>query len=132
LDTEVILRLLHKNLQGHKISRGCLPLDHILFEDDLIIFTHANSLQVGLIKDCLAKYNLWSDQSVNVGKSNILFSPNTAFSTKVSILDILPYSETPPLAKHLGLPMSFGRSKQSSFIVTTRFFFFYTKPLLKY
>jgi hypothetical protein len=26
-------------------------------------------------------------------------------------LDILPFTETPPLAKHLGLPMSFGRSK---------------------
>jgi len=53
---------------------------------------------------------------MNVGKSNILFSPNTSLSTKVSILDILPYAETPPLAKHLGLPMSFGGSKQSSFM----------------
>jgi len=116
LGTEVISRLLHQNLQGYKISRGCLPLNHLLFADDLIIFTHANSLQAGIIKDSLAKYNLWSGQSVNVGKSNILFSPSTSLSTKVSILDIFPYTETPPLAKHLGLPTSFGRSKQSSFM----------------
>jgi hypothetical protein len=87
-----------------------------LFADDLIIFTHDNSLLAGIIKDCLAKYNLWSGQSVNVGKSNIPFSPNTSLSTKVSILDILPYTETPPLAKHLGLSMSFGRSKQFCFM----------------
>jgi hypothetical protein len=114
LGTEVISRLLHQNLQGYKISRGCLPLNHLLFADDLINFTQTNSLPGSIIKDYLAKYNLWSGQSVNVGKSNILFSPNTALSTKVSILDILPYFETPPLTKHLGLPMSFGRSKQPS------------------
>jgi hypothetical protein len=51
-----------------------------------------------------------------MGKSNILFSPNTSTSTKASILDIIPYSETPPSAKHLGLPMFFGRSKQNSFM----------------
>jgi hypothetical protein len=116
LGTEVISRLLHQSLQGYKISWGCLPLNHLFFADDLIIFSHANSLQAGIIKDCLTKYNPWSGQSVNVGKSNILFSPNTSLSTKVSILDILPYTETTPLAKHLGLPMFFGRSKQSSFM----------------
>jgi hypothetical protein len=44
LGTEVISRLLHQNLQGYKISKGCLPLNHLLFADELIIFTHANSL----------------------------------------------------------------------------------------
>lgn len=116
LGTKVISRLLHQNLQGYKISRECLPLNHLLFADDLVIFTHANSLQAGIIKDCLAKYNLWSGQLMNVDKLNILFSPNTTLSTKVSILKILPYAETPLSVKHLGLPMFFDRSKQSSFI----------------
>jgi hypothetical protein len=116
LGTEVISRLLHHNLQGYKVARGCIPLTHLLFADDLIIFTQASSLQVGIIKECLAKYSLWSGQSVNMGKSNILFSPNTTSSTKASILDIIPYSETPISAKHLGLPMFFGRSKQNSFM----------------
>jgi hypothetical protein len=93
------------------ISQGCLPLNHLIFTDDLIIFTHATSLEAGIIKDCLYKYNLWCGQSVNVDKSNILFSSNTTASTKASILDILPYTETPISAKHLGLPMFFGRSK---------------------
>jgi hypothetical protein len=53
---------------------------------------------------------------VNVDKSNILFSSKTTTSTKASILDILPYAETPISAKYLGLPMFFGRSKQSSFL----------------
>lgn len=53
---------------------------------------------------------------MNVEKSNILFSSNTSISTKVSILNILHFIETPHLAKHLGLPMYFGRSKQFSFM----------------
>jgi hypothetical protein len=116
LGTEVISRLLHQSLQGFKISRHCFPLNHLLFADDLVIFTHATCLEAGIIKDCLSKYNLWSGQSVSVDKSNILFSSNTTASTKASILDILPYAETPISAKHLGLPMFFCRSKQSSFL----------------
>jgi len=116
LGTEVVSRLLHQNLQGYKISRDCLPLNHLLFEDDLIIFTHANAIQAGIIKECLAKYSLGSGQSVNVGKSNILFSQNTSLSSKANILNIISFTETPPSAKHLGLPMFFGRSKQSSFM----------------
>jgi hypothetical protein len=88
LGTEVISRLLHQSLQGYKISRRCFPLHHLLFADDMIIFTHATSLEVGIIKYCLTKYNHWSGQSVNVDKSNILFSSNTTASTKASILDI--------------------------------------------
>ncbi|XP_062165083.1 uncharacterized protein LOC133871673 [Alnus glutinosa] len=116
LGTEVISRLLHQSLQGFKISRRCFPLTHLLFADDLMIFTHATSSEAGIIKDCLTKYNLWSDQSVNTDKSNILFSANTSASSRASILDILPYAVTPISAKHLGLPMFFGRSKQSSFL----------------
>jgi hypothetical protein len=115
LGTEVISRLLHQSLQGYRISWGCPPLNHLIFADDLVIFTHATSLEASIINDCLSKYNLWSGQSVNVDKSNILFSSNTTASTKASILDILPYTEIPISAKHLGLPMFFGRSKQSSF-----------------
>jgi hypothetical protein len=116
LGTEVISRLLHQSLQGYKISWGCFPINHLLFADDLIIFTHATSLEAGIIRDCLSKYNLWSGQLVNVAKSNIIFSSNTTASTKTSILDILPYACTPISAKHLGLHMLFGRSKQSSFL----------------
>jgi hypothetical protein len=53
---------------------------------------------------------------VNVDKSNIMFSPNTTLSIEASILEIFPYAETPLSAKHLGLPMFFGRSIQSSFM----------------
>jgi hypothetical protein len=116
LGTEVIFRLLHQSLQGFKISRRCFPLTHLLFADDLMIFTHATSSEAGIIKECLTKYNLWSGQTVNTDKSNILFSANTCVSTRNSILEIIPYAGTPISAKHLGLPMFFGRSKQSSFL----------------
>jgi hypothetical protein len=83
LGTEVISRLLHQSLQGYKIYRGCLPLNHLLFVDDLVISTHATSLEAGIIKDCLSKYSFWSGQSVSVDKSNILFSSNTTALSKL-------------------------------------------------
>jgi hypothetical protein len=93
-----------------------MPLNHLLFADDLVIFTHATSSEASIIQSCLNKYSMWFGQTVNVTKSNILFSANTTASTKVGIAGILPYVNTPLNAKHLGLPILFGRSKHASFM----------------
>jgi hypothetical protein len=69
-----------------------------------------------LLKSCLAKYSAWSGQTVNISKSNIVFSKNTDASTVSGIRAILPYDATPVSAKHLGLPIMFGRSKHASFL----------------
>jgi hypothetical protein len=54
--------------------------------------------------------------AVNISKSNILFSKNTVSSNIFAIQNILPYDTTSATAKHLGLPMVFGRSKNAFFI----------------
>jgi hypothetical protein len=77
-----ISRLLYSNLRGFEIARSCAPLNHILFADDLVIFTTASSVEATLIKSCLDKYGCWSGQAVNIQKSTILFSKN---STKYTI-----------------------------------------------
>jgi hypothetical protein len=116
IGTEVISRLLHQSLCGFKISRSCDPINHMLFADDLVIFTSATSSEAGIIKSCLAKYSSWSGKTVNISKSNIVFSKNTDASTVAGIRAILPYDTTPVSAKHLGLPILFGRSKHASFL----------------
>jgi hypothetical protein len=57
----------------------------------------------------------WSGQTVNISKSNILFSKNISASTITAIRNILPYALTPATAKHLGLPILFGKSKTVAF-----------------
>jgi hypothetical protein len=72
--------------------------------------------QATIIKTCMDKYSSWPGQSVNISKFNIIFSKNTGASTISGIQAILPYVATPASAKHLGLPMLFGRSKHASFL----------------
>jgi hypothetical protein len=94
---------------------SCASLNHLLFADDLVIFTAVTSSKANTIKKCLDKYSSWSRQTVNITKSNIMFSKNTASSTISAIQTILPYAITSTTTKHLGLPLLFGKSKMAAF-----------------
>jgi hypothetical protein len=115
IGTEVISRLFHQSLRGLKIARSCSPLNHLLFADDLVIFTTATFSEAIIIKDCLNKYSYWSEQTVNASKSNILFSKNTTVSTISAIRNFLPYQTTPTTTKHLSLSILYGKSKKAVF-----------------
>jgi len=115
IGSEVISRLFYSTLRGFKIARSCAPLNHLLFADDLVIFTTTTSSEASLIKSCLDKYGLWSGQTVNIHKSHILFSKNTSPATISAIQAILPYARTPASARHLGLPLLIGPSKSTAF-----------------
>jgi hypothetical protein len=115
IGTEALSRLLHHRLKGYCVSRDSMAINHLLFADDLVIFTSATSFEASMIKTCLDKYSIWSGQSINICKSNILFSKNTTASTISGIQGFLPFAITPVSAKHLGLPMLIGRSKKSAF-----------------
>jgi hypothetical protein len=44
-------------LRGYKIFRSCVPLNHLLFADDLVIFTSATSSEATIIKTCMDMYS---------------------------------------------------------------------------
>jgi hypothetical protein len=90
IGTETLSRLLYYSFRSFKVSQDCLALNHLLFVDDLVIFTSATSSEASVVTTCLDKYSLWSGQSVNVSKSNILFSKNTAISTISGSRDFFP------------------------------------------
>jgi hypothetical protein len=85
-----------------------------LLADDLIVFSTTSNV-VTNIKSCLDKYCLWSGQSMNHVKSNILFSKNTHSSTITAIQHILPCDVTLATARHLGLPLLIGKPKMATF-----------------
>lgn len=95
IGTEVISHLLHNRLRGFKISRSNLSLNHLLFADDLVIFTSATSNEASIIRSCLEKYSTWFGQSVNSSKSSIIFSKNIDVATINIIRVILPYVNAP-------------------------------------
>jgi hypothetical protein len=61
LGTEVFSRLLQRQfslglLKGIKMARTCLPITHLLFSDNLLIFGKATSSEASTIKNCLDSY----------------------------------------------------------------------------
>jgi hypothetical protein len=108
--------MFYQSFRGFKIARSCSPLNHLLFADDLVIFTTAISSEATLLlRIVLINIALGSGQTVNASKSNILFSKNTTNSNISAIRHILPYQITPANAKHIGLPILYEKSKTTVF-----------------
>lgn len=65
LGSEVLSRLLIKaefsgEIYKVKVVRNALPITHLLFADDLIIFSRVNRREANVINQILAKYSRWS------------------------------------------------------------------------
>jgi hypothetical protein len=77
LFSEILSRLIAREenlglMHRIKIARTCPPISHLLFADDVIIFSRANMNEVGVVLNCLKTYSSWS---VNVLTcQNLLFS----------------------------------------------------------
>ena len=78
---EVLSKLLQKDeeinkLKGIKLAKGCQPISHLQFVDDLFIFGRADEENIRSIKECLFTYSSWSRQKINTHKSTMVFSKN--------------------------------------------------------
>jgi hypothetical protein len=121
LSSEILSRLILKhenlgNIHGIRISRNSPPISHLLFADDLIIFSHAKVSEATCILDILNKYSSWSGQRVNLAKSAFFLSKNTKLVVRNAIKDTLNLQLIPSHAKYLGLPLFIHKNKSLAFI----------------
>ncbi|KAB1207150.1 hypothetical protein CJ030_MR7G011471 [Morella rubra] len=70
------------SIHGICIARSAPPITHLLFVDDLLLFTRATSSEAHVVMQCLTKYAGWSGQQLNVCKSTVTFSRNTRSAAK--------------------------------------------------
>jgi hypothetical protein len=117
-------------LHGIRIARRSLVVSHLLFADDLIIFSKANISEARVIQDCLSTYSRWSGQKINYSKSAIFFSKNCKHSIRGSIKSMLDLPHLSAKAKYLRIPLFFHRSKKRSLAdlkekMLSFFFFFF-------
>jgi hypothetical protein len=103
-------------LHGIKIARSSPLIFHLLFADDVLIFSKANTVEASGILHCLSNYSLWSSQCINVSKFVVFFSRNCKDSIKSSINDILRLPFILARAKYLGLPLFLDGKTTDSFI----------------
>jgi hypothetical protein len=121
LGAEILSRFIEREeslglLHGINMARRCPPISHLLFADDVIIFSKANTGKAGVILKCLSSYSSWSGQHINMSKSAIFFSRNCKSSIKEAVNGILYLPLLPSRAKYLRIPLFMHRSKKESFI----------------
>jgi hypothetical protein len=120
LGSEVLSRLILKEelagtIHGIKISRNSPHVAHLLFADDLMVFSKGKASEAASILKCLDTFSAWSGQKVNMAKSSIFLSKNCSHSTSTAIQSILNLRKILANAKHLGLPLFFHKNKSLAF-----------------
>ena len=97
--------------QPIKASQSGPSFSHLLFADDILLYTKADYINCLAIRDVLDEFCILSRQSISEAKSRVYFSPNVDRDTRESLSNILGFASTPSLGKYLGFPLkNIGRS----------------------
>lgn len=89
-----------------------LHVSHLLFADDVLIYSKASILVVGNLKMFLADFGRFSRLVVNGRKSSILFS-NCDENLKESVSSVVQFGKMTLPAIYLGLPLITSRLRVS-------------------
>lgn len=108
LGSEVLSRMLGRVenyglFHGIKVSRRALSLSHLLFADDIMIFSRANTREVNQINIVLEEYARLSGQKINKAKSSLFCSGNTHPEVVVALCNSLQVKKMAMNNKYLGL-----------------------------
>lgn len=101
--------------KGIQVTRNSLIISHLLFADDMVLFSEVNMEQINVIKDFLENFSKLSGQRVNFHKSSIFFSPHVEEDRAMAITSAACIPRVTDLGKYLGTPSVHGRIKASLF-----------------
>ncbi|XP_021721016.1 uncharacterized protein LOC110688556 [Chenopodium quinoa] len=97
-----------------RISGSVIP-SRGLRQDDIILFAKATVRECSKIAEIIIKYERASWQSVNLDKTDVVFSKSVIEERRQEIVNILGVHEVERHEKYLCLPMIIGRSKKVIF-----------------
>lgn len=92
------------------------PLSHLLFADDVLLFTKAKSSQFRFVSDLFDSFSKASGLKINLSKSRALFSSGTPQAKINKLTSISGIRGTTSLDKYLGFPILKGWPKRSDFL----------------
>ena len=96
-------------LNGIKIAQNYSPISHLMFVDDLVVFSHAFHSDLEAIQDCLNQFHDCSSLSINHRKSTISFSSNVPQSSQNVICNHIGLKPSDPQAVYHTLPLHIKR-----------------------
>ncbi|GJX51879.1 RNA-directed DNA polymerase, eukaryota [Tanacetum coccineum] len=93
-DNILLAQELMKGYDRKEAKEGCLSLDitHICFADDLLVFSHGDSIYVKVIKDTLEEFGKCFGLLPNFNKSTIFFRGING-EDQQTLLNILPFTK---------------------------------------
>ncbi|CAN6698380.1 unnamed protein product [Malus baccata var. baccata] len=102
-------------LHGFKLSTNGVPLTHLFFADDSVVFGNASVEEAEGIVAVIQTYARGSGQVINLDKSSVFFGANTPKCRKAKIVASLGIQCKQGFGKYLGLQADFGHSKKAVF-----------------
>ena len=106
---------MEKNISGVKASIGSTPITHVMYADDIILFSKACRREANATNECLEKYCRWSGQMLNRAKSGIIFSKLTHQQTRRGIKYILQMKSLKTDSVYLGAPLFLNKAPAKDF-----------------
>nr|POF02844.1 hypothetical protein CFP56_10902 [Quercus suber] len=103
------------NISGAKPSIRGLAITHVMYADDIVLFSKATRNDAKRLADCLEKYCTWSGQSINRGKFGIFFSKHTGPNSRRAIRQQFNMKRLKKDAVYLGAPLFLSRSPSKDF-----------------
>ncbi|CAJ2643293.1 unnamed protein product [Trifolium pratense] len=90
-------------------------MSHLLFADDVLLFTKAKNSQIRFITDLFERFSNASGLKINLSKSRAFYSTGTPSAKIDKLTSISGIRSTTSLDKYLGFPILKGRAKRSDF-----------------
>ncbi|VFQ98543.1 unnamed protein product [Cuscuta campestris] len=100
------------NLKWFNSGRKSIPITHLSYADDIIIFSSGNTRSVANLKSFLNEYQLVSGQTINYSKSSFMMGskPNSLAISKLERLLGISHKTYP--FTYLGIPIDLGITRQ--------------------
>lgn len=98
-----------------KTSKNGSSLSHLLFANDVLLFSQARLAQARLITNVLEKFCVVSGMKVSLDKSRIFAAKGVTAAWKTKITSITQIRFTSRLDKYLGFKLHHGRPRREDF-----------------
>ncbi|XP_058071016.1 uncharacterized protein LOC131220059 [Magnolia sinica] len=98
-----------------KLKQGCLPVSHLLYADNTVIFLNGSRNSLKAVKSFIAMYQAASGQKVNQRKSSFYCSHKLSVARVWSHDHLLSFRRSTALFSYLGVPLVKGRIRCSQF-----------------
>ncbi|KAI0499477.1 hypothetical protein KFK09_017681 [Dendrobium nobile] len=100
--------------RGISVSRLAHRVSHLLFADDILIFSEAKVKEVKELRRIIKNYCDWTGYKVNYSKSMILFRKHTRKRVQKKIIKLFNFKQVKEFS-YLGIKMALRRLRPSDF-----------------